>query len=310
MEQLPREIPDGVSLVLGGGGGRGLAHIGVWRALQELEVRPARIVASSIGALIGACVAAGMSWQELAVRAQRLGSRSVFAFNGWILSQGTRSRSLLREEPLRALIRSLVPVARFDELPIPLTINAIDLATGRVAWFGEGGRTDLSLADAIYASCAIPLFFPPAAIGGDFYVDGAIVDPLPIARARLLGAKRIVAVDLAAPAEAPHPCSGMVETYCRVVEILQERCGQAPIAGPAPDVVHVRPTLSGDDTFDLSRGEALIEAGYHATFLALAGQDPEPVAAAAAPRRAEESRWLPSWLFNVPATFGRMSLSR
>jgi NTE family protein len=136
------------------------AHIGAWRALQELRITARRVVGGSAGALVGACIAAGMSWQELLTKAQRLARGGIFSLDVRVLFRGIRSPSLLREEPLRELIRALLPVSRFEELPIALAVNAVDLASGEVVWFGEGGRADLPLGYAIYASCALPLFFP------------------------------------------------------------------------------------------------------------------------------------------------------
>jgi NTE family protein len=270
-----------VSLVLGGGGGRAAAHVGVWRTLHELGVGVRRVVGSSAGALVGACIATGMPWQELVARARRLPRGRIFALDARLLIRGTRSRSLLREEALRDLIHRLLPVTRFDELTIPLSINAVDLATGSVVWFGEGGRTDLPLADAVYASCALPLVFPPAAIAGERFVDGGIVDPLPIGRAGALGGERIVAVDLASTDAGPHAPGGMLDTYCRVFEIL--RRSARPDAAPEPraDVVRIRPRLPERSTFDLSRAEELIAVGYRASLAALTGRELAPAPALA-----------------------------
>ena len=119
-----------VNLVLGGGGGRAPAHIGAWRALQERGIGAQRIVGCSAGALIGACIAAGMSWQELVDKARRLTTRPVFVVDRRVLLRGVRNAGLLGEQPLRDLIRALVPVTRFDELVVPLSMNAVDLSTG------------------------------------------------------------------------------------------------------------------------------------------------------------------------------------
>jgi NTE family protein len=301
-----------VTLVLGGGGARGLAHVGVWRAVQERGVRTGRVVGSSVGALIGACIAGGMSWRELVAKAQRLARGGIFSLDHRILYRGTRTPSLLREEPLRELIRALLPVERFDQLAIPLSVNAVELSSGEVVWFGEGGRGDVPLAEAVYASCALPFFFPPAAIGGEHYVDGGIADPLPIPRAQALGRGRVVAVDLAADS-APGPSRmGMLETYSRVFELLRAARRAAEGAHPAPGVVRINPVLAGRNTFDISRAGELIEAGYRASLAGLAGlaaapqPSPEPTPA---PRRGE-GRWLPSWLPALSVPLGRAALSR
>lgn len=262
-----------VSLVLGGGGGRGLAHIGAWRALQERGIAVDRVVGSSAGALIGASIASGLSWRELTEKAKRLARGSVFSLDPRILYRGARNPGLLRGDPVRALIRELIPVARFDELRLPLSVNALDLVTGEVVWFGEDGRTDVSLADAVYASCALPFLFPPAAVAGSLLVDAGIVDPLPISRARALGATRIVAVDLAARAEIAPEGAGLFDTYRRVFEILRP---QAEVPGATgEDLVRIRPGMSGRGTFDLSQAEGMMESGYRAARQVLAAQEPE-----------------------------------
>jgi NTE family protein len=310
-EALMNENGSGkVTLVLGGGGGRGLAHIGAWRALQEVGVRPGRIVASSAGALVGACIAAGMSWRELAGRARSLAASSLFAVNPRLLSQGTRSPSLLREEPLRDLIRTILPVSRFGDLDLPLSVNAVALATGRISWFGEDGANDPSLVDALYASCALPLVFPVADIGGESYVDGGLVDPVPVGHARELSTDRIVAVDVGVPTNASESRAGMVDTYCRVLEILRDRSGEALSGSPTEDVAHIRVEAARCHTFDLSRCDALVDAGYRATLQVLTGSSHLPSAESARPVRPAPRRRTTTRLFQIPASIGRFAWAR
>jgi NTE family protein len=247
-----------------------------------------------------------MSWRELLEKAQRLAGTPIFSVDTRVLYRGTRSPSLLREEPLRELIRALLPVSHFDELDVPLAVNAVDLASGELVWFGEGGRTDVSLADAVYASCALPLFFPPATIDGRRFIDGGIIDPLPIARARAYGG-RVVAVDLAAPA-APACQSGMVDTYCRVFEILRTGWLADTAAEAEDDVVRIQPTLVGRNTFDLSRAENLIEAGYQATLARLAGSEAKRTMTVPATRPGR--RGTTGWIRELPAFLARNALSR
>lgn len=260
-----------VSLVLGGGGGRGLAHIGAWRALEELGVTVERVVGTSVGALIGAAIASGLGWEELAARARSVARGRLFSLDPRLLYRGMDNPSLLRGEPFRALIRELVPVNGFDQLRIPLAVNAIDLQSGQVAWFGEGGRADVPLVEAVYASCALPLLLPPAAIDGRLYVDGGIIDAVPVGQARALGASAVLAVDFSSDGGPDSDAMGFAAIYRRVFNILRG----AP-AGPAEDgagVVRIRPDVAGRTTFDLSRPEELIEAGYSAVFRALTGRD-------------------------------------
>jgi NTE family protein len=295
-----------VSLVLGGGGGRAIAHIGAWRGLQERGITTRRVVGSSAGALVGACIAAGMSWRELLGKARRFARHATFSLDMRVLFRGIRSPSLFREEPLRELIRGLLPVSRFEQLAVPLSVNAVDLANGTVVWFGEGGRTDLPLADAVYASCALPLLFPPASIGGRHFIDGGVVDPLPIVRARACGGETIVAVDLATA--DPDCRTGMVDTYCRVFGILRAEQRPSASSDTLDDVVRIHPAVSACNSFDLSRAEELIEAGYRAALARLAGH--EPARATVPGPSGLERRGLRSWLPGRLAAPARVASAR
>ncbi|MFS8639092.1 MAG: patatin-like phospholipase family protein, partial [Gemmatimonadota bacterium] len=180
-----------VILVLGGGGVKGMAHVGAWKALEEAGLQVAEIVGTSIGALVGACIAGGMGWRELAPLAVSLRKRDIVSMNGRsVLLNGIRQQSVFHGERLMEYIRTVLPVERFDELSLPLSMNAVDLETGETVWFGAGGRTDVPLADAVYASCALPLFYPPAEIGGQHFVDGGVGDALAVERALAYEARR------------------------------------------------------------------------------------------------------------------------
>lgn len=251
----------GVTLVLGGGGARGLAHVGVFRALDEAEIAVGRVVGSSIGALIGAGIAAGLNWRELQARAARLVRSRVFSLDAGLLLRGGRVPGLLRETPLRTLIRELLPVTRFDQLKLPLTLNAVDLETGEVVWFGDGGRTDAALEDAVYASCALPMLFPPAWIGGRALIDGGVVDPLPLQRAAQLTNGRLIAVDISAPVAVE---AGMTvfDTYRRVFHLLRPRSGQLEDVRARTTVI--KPDLAGRSTLNLKSPDLLLRAGLEA----------------------------------------------
>ena len=220
-----------VILVLGGGGVKGMAHVGAWKALEEAGVEVAEIVGTSIGALVGACIAGGMGWRELAPLAVSLRKRDIVSMNGRsVLLNGIRQQSLFHGERLQEFIRSVLPVERFDELSLPLSVNAVDLETGETVWFGAGGRTDVPLADAVYASCALPLFYPPAEIGGRHFVDGGVGAALAVERARDRGADLIIAVDVSAgPVKDSLDTisKGMVAIHHRVFDIMSHASRQA-----------------------------------------------------------------------------------
>ena len=253
----------GTTLVLGGGGARGMAHVGAWRALQEAGIAPDAVVGTSAGALLGTCVAAGLGWEEILRRAGSMAGRRVFSLNTRVLWDAARQTSIFRGEPLRALIRTLVPARSFAELGLPLSVNAVNLRTGEVEWFGAGGRMDVSVADAVSASCALPLCFPPAVVDGEEYVDGGMRDWLPVGRALAAAPRRVIAVELASAAAAP---AGLAGVYARVFEMMARAAAPGAAANPgAVPVLYVRPRVGGYSGFDFSAATALVEEGYRAT---------------------------------------------
>jgi NTE family protein len=266
-------------LVMGGGGMKGLAHIGAWKAVQEAELEVVGLIGTSIGALVGGCIGGGAGWGDLVSRALGVRRRDVVSLNfAAFLINGLRQPSVFHGHALRELIESALPAGRFEELRIPLAVNAVDLETGRMEWFGAGGRMDVSLADAVYASCALPLFYPPAEIGGRYYVDGGVGDALPIGRAadqaEALAANVVVAVDVGSgPVKDPLDTvsSGLVAVHHRVFGIMSYAAKQERLARwQGPPLSYIRPRLDGYSTFDFQGTKYFLEEGYRATRRALA----------------------------------------
>jgi NTE family protein len=264
-----------VALVMGGGGLKGLAHVGAWRAVLESGLPVDRIVGTSIGAMVGAAIAGGQSMEEMQARSQALTKADIVLVNRWaVLLNGIRQSSVFRGDVLRTYIESVLPVDHFEDLSIPLSVNAVDVGSGESVWFGDGGRRDVPLADAVYASCALPVFYPPLELGGRFLVDGGVLDALPIAHAAKLGAELIVAVDVGSGQEADASkvvSQGMVAIQHRISSLqagarkrllLEEWDG--------PPLLYVRPRLDGYGTFEFEGASYFLEEGYEATRAALA----------------------------------------
>ncbi len=259
-----------VFLVLGGGGVKGMAHVGAWRAVQESGLEVSEIIGTSIGALVGACIAGGERWETLTARAQALNKQDIVTLNRWaLLFNGIRQSSVFRGDTFQEYIRSTLPVARFDELGMPLSMNAVDLETGVVEWFGAGGQDDVLLADAVYASCALPVFYPPAELQGRYFVDGGVSDALPIRRAAERGADLVVAVDVGAGAvkdSRDTVSKGMIAVQHRVFDVMVYARKRALLdSWSGPDLVYVRPELDGMSTFDFTRTAYFLEEGHRAT---------------------------------------------
>ena len=175
-----------VALVLGAGGARGLAQIGVIEALLARDIDIVAVAGSSSGALVGGVFAAG----------------SLHVYRDWLCSLGRNQMlrlldpglggpSLFRGERLMHALRELMGEPRIEELPIDFTAVAVDLLRQREVWLRRG-----DLWDAIRASFAIPGLFTPHVLHGRELVDGGLLAPLPITATRLSDAHRLIAVDM------------------------------------------------------------------------------------------------------------------
>ena len=260
--------------VLGGGGLKGLAHVGAWQALDEAGVRVSGIVGTSIGALIGACVAGGMGWRDLVPLAFALRKEDIVRINRRaVLINGIRQESLFYGDPLREYIERVLPVKTWEDLEVPLQINAVDLESGHTHWFGTDADTDVPLVDAVYASTALPVFYPPARIGERVYVDGGAEFSLPLHRAAELGASGVVGVDVGQGRQShPHEliAQGMLAIHQRVFAIMSWRKRVDMVSHwTRPPLLFVRPRLDGYQTFDFDHVQYFLEEGYRAARAAL-----------------------------------------
>lgn len=160
-----------VSLVLGAGGARGLAHIGVIQWLTENGYEIRSIAGSSMGALIGGIYAAGKleAYSEWALALERM---EVLR----LLDPAFGRAGLFKGERVMAILRDLIGDSDIEQLPVSFTAVAMELETGKEVWL-RGGK----LFDAIRASIAIPLLLTPVRLGGRNLVDGGLVNPVPIA---------------------------------------------------------------------------------------------------------------------------------
>lgn len=258
-----------VWLVLGGGGLKGLAHVGAWRALSEAGVEVQGIVGTSIGALVGALVARGAGWEEMEERAGALTRDDIVRVNRRaVLFNGIRQPSVFRGDTLREYFQELLPEEGWDALGIPLQMNAVALATGRTEWFGVGGRTDVSLVDAVYASAALPVLYPPALLDGVAFVDGGADHPLALDRAMELGATGIIGIDVGSGETMETEeimKQGMLGVHQRIFSIMTFRRRRDLLAQwEGPPLLYVRPELEGYGTFDFDEVGYFVEEGYRA----------------------------------------------
>ncbi len=180
-----------VAFVLGGGGLRGAAEVGMLKALAETNIRPDLVVGTSIGSVNGAIVASG----DLAAMSERLETLWTHLAATGVLKEGLVSRvaNIVRHRThlhsntaLRNLLVEWLPYQTFGELPTPFQCSAACIETSSEWWFESG-----PLVEAILGSCAVPGLLPPVEVGGKHFIDGGVVNSIPISRALKLGATTI-----------------------------------------------------------------------------------------------------------------------
>lgn len=289
-----------VVLVLSGGGAKALAHAGAFRALEQADLIPSHIVATSMGAVVGAALGAGLPFDQIRRRAMGIRRKDVAPFDPLVLVMGLFARSLFPASALRRAIARIVPKTRFEYLRIPLTVTATDLDSGELLLLGgperRSSETDrrgreIELADALYASCALPLYFPPLEAEGRRLGDGGLRAVLPLGPARevVKDADLFVAVhvgpgfDERGPSsngdQPPSPDAPIPARIPRVVRshgeamriMMAEQAARALADWPkdGPRLVYVRPVAEREATFAVERVQEYVEMGYQATKKAL-----------------------------------------
>jgi NTE family protein len=224
-DRLPRFVqPTGpsprVALVLGSGGPRGFAHIGVLKALEDAGIKPDLIVGSSVGAMVGALYASGVGARELERMAYDI---NMLQFFEWRMLGGKMPSG----EAIQSYVDEHVNGVPIERLRTPFVATATRVSDGKLVLFNTG---DTGL--AVRASSASPGEFEPVMIGNDSYVDGDEASPVPIHAARMLGAQVVIAVDVSAYVQTTPP--GVPVEW---VEKDARRARQIALEAPEADVM-------------------------------------------------------------------------
>jgi NTE family protein len=251
------DLPPRVALVLGGGGARGFAHVGVIRVLEDAGVPVELVVGTSVGSLVGALYAGNTNAREMERLARGLDRGDFFDFS---LAPALFGTGLASGERLERFVRERAGVERIEELRIPYAAVATDLETGEAVVLRAG-----DLARSVRASSAIPGVFEPVPIDGRLLVDGAVARNLPVKVARELGADVVIAVDVTAIEGAARP-SNFVEVILRAVNIVVH--AEVEEARRDADVL-VAPAVGEVGFIDFDRKDHAIAAGVLAARAAL-----------------------------------------
>ena len=296
-----------VGLVLSGGGARGLAHVGVLKALEQQRVPVDLVVGTSMGAIIGGLYASGMSaaqierelalvrWDE--VFAARVGRRDLSQRRkeqdyelSAALEFGLRDGALRLPQAavsgtgLEALLRRYtLPVRHarsFDALPLPFRAVATDMETGAPVVLADG-----DLAQALRSSMSVPGVFAPIERDGRILGDGGLVDNLPVALARRLGAEVVIAVNVGTPVGGRETLDSVVGLTAQMINILTEQNVQRSLAQLRPGDVLIRPELGRLGSGDFDKVAEFMALGH------AAAQAAAPALAALTVDAAAHARW-------------------
>ncbi len=252
------------ALALGGGGARGLAHIAVIEALDEMGARPAHIAGTSIGALIGAAYAAGMSGKEIRRFVITLAHDRTEVFRRLFLTRagtfanlfsiGFGSATLIDAEKFcQQFLPDKVP-EEFERLEIPMTIIASDLHLRRQAMFSSG-----ALKPALAASVALPTVMRPVMLDGRVLIDGGATNPLPFDTLRGR-ADVVVAIDISGdPSDERRDIPNPWECIATTVLVMGNAITAEKLKHGVPDLI-VRPKVGTFRTLDFLQASAILRA--------------------------------------------------
>lgn len=239
-----------VALVLGSGGARGIAHVGVLEELEKAGIPIDLIVGCSAGSIVGALYADSLSTEHLKEVFLSLRSNYLIDFNLWSAKYG-----LCQGKTLRGFLEENLDAENFDELKMPFFAVATDLYSGELVPIGGG-----PIAPAVEASSSIPLIFVPVNLHGRVLVDGGVIDPCPVRVAKHFGADIIIAVELCNLLPPRFP-TNLVGVATRSIEIAFLWQSEDCIRNA--DVV-ISPELGDIGCFDDKYREAIYQAGRDA----------------------------------------------
>lgn len=244
---------------------RGMAHIGVLRAMRKLGIQYDAIVATSIGALVGALAAAGGSEDEIEETVAKVQKGDYFKLNLLkFLLKGVRAPSMYSGERFRENLGEIMAPGPISDLGIPFYCNSVCLESGGSVFWGGPGTGDVSVVDAVYASCALPGIFEPYQRDDKHYMDGGIVDPLPLRFAKTLEPDLIIAVDLCIKAtfKEPNYKNRATSTMMRSFEITQEVIVEQMLHMHADEsTVLIQPKVGHLSRFDFDDVKSIIQLG-------------------------------------------------
>ena len=270
-----------LGLVLSGGGVRGGAHIGVLKALHEAQIKPAFISGTSAGSIVAGLYAYGYTPEEIQIIARRLSRRSfdvdyqgVFSslLNIFFSGQPTTS-GLIRGDFLERFFYKLTKGIKLKNLKMPLAITAVDINNTDIVIFTSLPTCllcrndyvfihDATLAEAIRASIAIPGIFQPKIFKKMRLVDGGIRANLPVEITRMMGAQKVIAVNLSYNGNPVPGVDDILEISLQAIDLMIYQITRPSIQ--SADII-ISPEINYVHQGDISKIDYIVKCGYKAT---------------------------------------------
>lgn len=284
MAQQAEEQRPKVGLVLSGGGARGIAHIGVLKALEEMQVPIDCIAGTSMGAVVGGLYASGYTPAQIEALVKGLDWAAAFTDRPPRKYQTMRQKQIdssfliphrvgmnrgeiqlplgaIEGQHLDQILHRAMLAAKdlddFDKLPIPFRAVATDLVTGQQVVLSEG-----SLPTALRASMSIPGLFSPIELDGQMLVDGGMSNNLPISVARELCADVVIAVDISSPLLAKDNLTSVLAVTEQMTNFLTRKNVEEQLATLGPEDVLLVPDLIGFSSMDFKTALSTVQNGY------------------------------------------------
>lgn len=203
-----------LGLALGAGGARGVAHIGFLKALEDNGIKPSYISGSSMGSIIGACYAMGITPAYMIKIVTSLRSRDILDLSPTALKNGT----LLKSKKMADILTRYLGDTEFEDLHLPFSCVGTDIISGNKVVFSQG-----RVATAIQASSSIPLVFAPVAYDNMLVADGGLVTRVPVEEVKNMGADVVVAVDVLGPLREIDEIKSIFNYFFRLIDVFDSQ---------------------------------------------------------------------------------------
>lgn len=291
-----------IGLVLGGGGARGAAHIGVLEVLERLRIPVACVAGTSMGALVAGAYAAGLTPEQMQAKLAPVDWRDMFSDNPESAERGYRYRKqgqrfypmlelgvkedsvepvlgVVAGQKIKLFFNSLIDddqgQRQIEDLRLPLSVIATDIGTGERVALRQG-----SLSQAMRASMSVPGILAPVKIGQRILVDGGLVDNVPIDEARALcHPDRVIAIDVGTPLLKPEEVNSLISVAAQMVNILTNQNVVTSLRTLQADDVFIQPDLGDITAVDFPRLAEAVAKGRQAAEMAIDKLRPMSVSA-------------------------------